>query len=123
MSGPLSVVPFIPDGVAMALTAYAHLKTDDERVYIAMYTAFLIYIEDIFHKDMGIVQQFNSRFTLHQPKENAVLDALSNLLLEMPDRFDSIVANIMIASTLNLVTAALLEDQLESISVSHQHLN
>ena len=118
MSGPQSFRPFITDGVAMSLTAYAHLNDEDAMVYIAIYTAFLIYLEDIFHKDVDLVREFNTRFALHQPKGNAVLDALATFLMEMPERFGRVVANLMMTSTLNLITAVILEDELQNISVS-----
>ena len=54
MDGPHSLRPFIPAGVVMATTAYAHLPNREHRVYIALYTAILVFTDDIFQDDVAV---------------------------------------------------------------------
>jgi hypothetical protein len=103
------LLPFLPGGVIMACTAYAHLPCQSTREFIAWYTTILIYLDDMFQERVEIVAEFNERFTRNEPQGNSVLDLFSSLLREMPSRFGRVQSNIMVTSTLNLVTALLLE--------------
>lgn len=112
-----SVYPFIPGGVAMAATAYAHLEDMPTQIYIAMYTAFLIYLDDVFQHDVAEVSSFNQRFITNQPQGDPVLDAFAYLLLEMPERYGTLLSNMMITSTMKLVTALVLEKETSDMRV------
>jgi hypothetical protein len=118
MEGTKSLAPFIPGGVAMATTAYAHLTNKSTQIFISLYTAFLIYIDDIFQYDIDAVREFNERFVLRKSQGDQVLDCFANLLLELPKHFSRVAANIMITSTLNLVTALLLEYETRGMAVN-----
>ncbi|KAF8889652.1 isoprenoid synthase domain-containing protein [Infundibulicybe gibba] len=104
-----SIHPFLPGGVVMATTAYRHLTDQSTRIFIALYTAFLIYLDDVFRHDVSAISQFNDRFINQQPQGDAVLDSFANLLLECPQHFGRFASNMIVTSTLNLVTAMLLE--------------
>lgn len=108
---------FIPAGVCMARNAYCH-QPAHVQLYICFYTAFLVYLDDMFGNDIDAVQQFNHRFITRQPQANDLLDHFADLLLEMPAIFGTIVANMMTTSTLNLVTALSIENEFEAVKVS-----
>lgn len=110
---------FIPGGISMACNAYAHVPDKKLRVYICLYTAFLIYLDDMFENDIDAVKEFNGRFVTHQRQRHFILDHFAAFLLEMPALFGTVVANMMTTSTLNLVTALSLEDELEGVTVRY----
>lgn len=101
----------------MATTAYAHLPNESTRIFIALYTAFLIYLDDVFQKDVDRVSVFNDRFIQGQPQEDPVLDSFAALLHEIPNHYGRVVSNIMLTSTLNLVNALLLEHETQTMPV------
>jgi len=107
----------MPGGVVMATTAYAHLNNKSTQILIALYTAFLIYLDDVFQHDVELVYCFNERFILCQAQDDPVLDGFASLLHEFPQHFGRVVSNIMITSTLNLVTALLLEFETQDMKV------
>lgn len=113
----LSLAPFIPGGVVMSTTAYVHLTDQASRIIIALYTAFLIYLDDIFQHDINVVRDFNHNFICGIKQSDPVLDAFASLLRELSQHWTRTVANLMIASTLNLVTALLLEFETSNMPV------
>lgn len=116
-SGSQSLTPFIPGGVVMATTAYAHLPSEATRVLIAVYTACGIYLDDVFKQDVDIVRCFNQRFVQGTPQGEPVLDCFAGILRELPEHFGDVVSNIMVTSTLNAVTALLLEHDTRGMTV------
>ncbi len=118
MTGKFSLLPHIPGGVVMAATAYKHLKSTETCLLIALYTAFLIFLDDAFHEDMDEVAEFNSKFIANKPNEIPNLNVFAELLRDLPKYFNTIVANVMVTSTLNLVTALSLEQEIGGLKVS-----
>ncbi|KII83917.1 hypothetical protein PLICRDRAFT_179951 [Plicaturopsis crispa FD-325 SS-3] len=117
MEGPKSLGPFVPGAVAMATTAYAHLPDKEGQILMCLYTTFLIYLDDVFNEDIDTVREFNERFIHREPQGDEVLDNFADLLLQIPKYFGRVVANIMITSTLNLVTALLLEYETQGMAL------
>ncbi|KAF8882389.1 isoprenoid synthase domain-containing protein [Infundibulicybe gibba] len=113
-----SLLSFLPGGVIMATTAYAHLTNQSTRIFIALYTGFLIYLDDVFQNDIDSVSCFNNNFIQRLPQKDPVLDGFASLLHEFPQHFGRLVSNIMITSTLNLVSALLLEFETRNMTVS-----
>lgn len=107
---------FIPAGVAMACNAYHH-QTRDIQVFICFYTAFLVYLDDVFENDIEAVRPFNYRFITRQKQNDDLLDHFSELVLEMPQLFGTTEANLMTTSTLNLVTALIIEREFRTVKV------
>ncbi|KAF1959370.1 terpenoid synthase [Byssothecium circinans] len=107
---------FIPAGVCMAQNAYGHQPSHIQR-YICFYTAFLVYLDDMFGNNIDAVQQFNHRFLTRQPQATDLLGHFANSLLEMPTLFGAIAGNLMTTSTLNLVTALLVENEFKDIKL------
>ncbi|KAF5360314.1 hypothetical protein D9758_009124 [Tetrapyrgos nigripes] len=107
-----SLRPFLPGGVVMATTSYSHLEDVSARIYIALYTGYLIYLDDVFEHDVTAVEVFNDRFVSHRKQKDPVLDDFADLLRRAPKLWpNKVVSNLIITSTLNLVTALLLENQ------------
>ena len=112
-----SIRPFLPGGVIMATTAYAHLTSESTRIFVALYTAALIYLDDTFQHDIRGVSSFNERFMRNEAQEDGVLEGFASLLREAPDYFGCVPSNIIVTSTLNLVTALSLEHGLQQTQV------
>jgi hypothetical protein len=102
----------------MATTAYAHYPRKDTQIMICIYTAFLIYLDDKFQGDIDDVRDFNERFVLGEKQRDPTLECFAQLLREMPLHYGRVVSNIMVTSTLNLVTALLLEYETQDMPVS-----
>jgi len=100
----------------MACNAYPH-QTKTIQVYICLYTAFLVYLDDMFDNDIEAVKEFNHRFITRQTQRQEVLNHFAALLLDMPAIFGTVSANLMTTSTLNLVTALSLEYELKGVKV------
>jgi hypothetical protein len=113
-----SLQPFIPGGVVIATTTYAHLENKSTQIIIALYTAFLIYIDDVHQNDVGGIYGFNERFVLCQPQDDPVLESLASLLRELPKHFGRVSSNMMISSTLNFVTSLILDYETKDMPAS-----
>ncbi|TFK66360.1 terpenoid synthase [Pluteus cervinus] len=104
-------------GVGITTTAYAHLPRRDTQMFIAIYTGLLVYVDDACQRDVNLVKQFNRRFITGQPQADPILDSLAKHLHEFPDHYDPFVADLMLTSTLNFITAQVLEWELKSMRV------
>ena len=109
--------PFLPGGIAMATTAYKHLKSDASRVVIALYTALIIYVDDKFASNMMPVLEFNRRFCCGLPQLHPILESLAKILQEMSWHFEVVPSNLIVTSGLNLVTALLIETETQNMKV------
>ncbi|KAF8957808.1 isoprenoid synthase domain-containing protein [Flammula alnicola] len=113
-----SLLPFIQSGVIIASVAYGHLESEATRVFISLYTAFLVYVDDAYQRDVQRVSVFNERFVLREPQEDPVLDGLADWLHEIPKHYERVAANIILTATLNLINASLLEFQTKGMQAS-----
>ncbi|KIK56932.1 hypothetical protein GYMLUDRAFT_1012408 [Collybiopsis luxurians FD-317 M1] len=118
VEGSEEMKPFIPTGVAIAITTYAHLENISIRVWMALITAAATYCDDKFLKDTKSLDMFYSRILRGQPQEDRVLDAFVDLLEETYRYYPPATAGIMVSSMINLVNAVLLDYQTAGMKVS-----
>jgi hypothetical protein len=111
------VRPFLPGGVIMSITAYNHLTNHSTRIYIALYTAALICLDDTYQNNKQAIMTFNARFVNNAPEYDPALEGLSIILRQTTCHFDCIPSNIIVTATLNFVTGLSLEHDLEKTSV------
>ncbi|KAF9029140.1 terpenoid synthase [Hymenopellis radicata] len=117
LEGAYSLKPFIQGGIPMALNAYRHLLHTPVPVLIALYTAFLIYLDDVLKTDVEAVGEFHERMFRGVKQKDPILGHFCELLSEMPRHFDRVISNLMISSTLNFINALLLEDVTEGMVI------
>jgi hypothetical protein len=120
LSGLYSVAPYIATSVSMAANAYAHTPRETQ-TFVSVYTTLLIYLDDTYSGDSSGIEEFNTRFILSQKQRNPALQCLAECIHEITQRYSSIASNIMVISTLNLVTALLVEQKTKVIPVSTLH--
>ena len=89
-------------------------------MFIAIYTAFLTWIDDTYSADVVGVDCFNERFVTGQKQENEGLDGLDRLLRETNLHFHSIQANVILTASLNFVTSTrtILDFETQGMKVS-----
>ena len=102
----------------MASAGYAHLESRPTQVFIALYNAFVIWIDDAYAQDVTGVDSFNERFVNGRQQANEGLDGFDRLLRETNLHFHGIQANVILTSSLNFSTSILLEFETQRMPVS-----
>jgi len=102
----------------MASTAYAHLESRSTRVFIALYTAFLTWVDDAYTRDVIGVDSFTERFVTGQKQANEGLDGLDRFLRETNLHYHGIQANVILTASLNFMTATILDFETQGMPVS-----
>ncbi|KAJ3515470.1 hypothetical protein NLJ89_g1736 [Agrocybe chaxingu] len=117
-SGQLSILKGLPVGVVIAATSYTRLHDREIQVFIALYTAFLVYLDDSITRDISGVDLFHERFIGGQPQANEVLESLACFLRGIHTRYSEIQANLIMTSTLKFITSVMLEHMTQNIQPS-----
>ena len=87
-------------------------------MFIALYTAFVTWIDDTYSQDDIGVDSFNERFVTRQKQANAGLEGFDRLLRETNLHYQSIQATVIVTSSLNFVTSTILDFETQGIPVS-----
>jgi hypothetical protein len=117
MEGEYDLRPLIPGGVAVATTAYAHLPDQSTRIWIALFTACAIYVDDKFLKAPQLIYEFHKRFICGTPQGDPALDAFASLLRDTYTHYDHVAANFILTSTLNGITGVVLDADTKDMQV------
>ncbi|KAF9465962.1 isoprenoid synthase domain-containing protein [Collybia nuda] len=88
-----------------------------EKINIALYTWFIIYVDDTSSKNVGPFSVFTQRFLNRLPQLDPVLDALVETLSRMCELYDTQTANYILAATFNYVHATCLETEIQAGSL------
>ncbi|KAF9237727.1 isoprenoid synthase domain-containing protein [Melanogaster broomeanus] len=114
-SGPFSVHTSLREGIAFGAIASVHLSDTHRALQIwnALFTGYAFCVDDMprrFPEEMPNISAFNDRFVRGEKQGNAVLDALSDVMKEIPRVFGGPVpANLVMTSALNFVTGTVIE--------------
>ncbi|KAF9031845.1 terpenoid synthase [Hymenopellis radicata] len=108
----------LPGGIRMASTAYGHVEDMSRRIFVALYTGFVFYVEDAFTDDMTGLANFHVRFCSAEPHEDVVLDFFAKFFRGMHAYFEPMAANIILAAALNFVTAQFVEHRTKNLKLS-----
>ena len=118
MHGDHSVQTLLREGVGYAATAGGHLDRPTQ-IWLAFYTSSTTYIDGVpfrFPLEIQNIYLFNDRFMWGQ-QGNVVLGALADLIRQAPDLFQPIPSKLIMTSSLNFITANLLEYETTSMQV------
>ncbi|KAI0394333.1 isoprenoid synthase domain-containing protein [Xylariaceae sp. FL0594] len=107
---------FIPAGVSISSNAYSHQRQDIQ-IFVAIWTALLVYLDDVGDKDVERIRAFNYRFVTGSRHEDAMLNHLTEMLREMPAMFGRIEADLMVISTMNGLTSLLIEHEIKDVKL------
>ena len=113
-----SLRPCLPGGVIMACTAYNHLSNQSTRILIALYTAILIYLDDVAGDIPEELQTFVEVFACNGKHRHDVLASFADIIREFPQHFGEFSA-IVLTSSLNFISSLVLENKIPQLLVSH----
>lgn len=105
-------------GVLMGAHTYAHLPDESVRVYIALYTFFVTYIDDLATSQPEALREFVSRFVARQPQQLKVLDDFASFLLEVPRVHNDVACNIILINSLEFMSSYPIQYDVLGIPVS-----
>ncbi|TFY79619.1 hypothetical protein EWM64_g4389 [Hericium alpestre] len=74
----------IPVGAEFAYIGYAHRPDEDVKLYITLYTAFLVYIDDTFERDPDAWREFCGRLIRGLPQRDRVSEHAASLIYGCP---------------------------------------
>ena len=105
---PALVAKIIDGSCVYAETTYGH-TTHEHRYFIALYTACLMYVDDLGDRDLDAVMRFTGRFARGEKQPDSILQRLADLLGCAHDLWTQFGADAIIAGTIDAVTAMYIE--------------
>ncbi|KAF8993308.1 hypothetical protein BDQ17DRAFT_1368519 [Cyathus striatus] len=111
--------PFLRVGIDIAGTAYTHLKDKKIPRYIAIYTAFLTFLDDSCQSEEGIVfvSTFLGRFVNNEPQEYKMLDDLASVLKEVNVYWRPITASLILSASLGFISSLFLDHETKDMQL------
>ncbi|PYI02484.1 terpenoid synthase [Aspergillus sclerotiicarbonarius CBS 121057] len=107
--------PIIKWSTGIALTAYPWVSPSIQRV-IAIFTAYLIAIDDLAGEMLNDLKQFTHRLFQARPSENQLLRSLVRFLHEgVCSAYGQFAKDMMLKGTLDFITACYVEVELDGV--------
>lgn len=97
-------------------TGYGHLSPVHQH-FVALYTAIILYIDDIGEQHLDAIKQFASRLTCGEKQLCPALNALVQLLRQAHELWTDVGADAIIAGTLDSVTAMYIENTTRDMEI------
>ncbi|KAI0352643.1 terpenoid synthase [Trametes cingulata] len=101
----------------IAESAYAHTSYRHQ-LAIAIYTTYMVYIDDIGNRDLEVLGQFGRRLLAHEDLGDPVLERLALLLQEMYDLYPRLSAHSIAVATLDSAVGMYVEFTTRDVAVS-----
>ncbi|OAX39480.1 terpenoid synthase [Rhizopogon vinicolor AM-OR11-026] len=120
MDGSYSIRPYMAIGVATFCYCYAYLPDRATKMWICLYTALHICIDDRVNrgKDTKHLYRFHERFANCKPQGDPGLQALDSLLREVHLYYPALVSSLITTSSLDFVSALLIELDTTDMQIS-----
>ncbi|RDB27321.1 Trichodiene synthase [Hypsizygus marmoreus] len=91
--------------------------TFDEKKNIALYSWYVVYIDDTVLTDAHPFVAFQQRFMRGLPQLDPVLDAYAAVLHALCDQYDTLPANFILSATFEYISATCLEPVLPEVTI------
>ncbi|KAL0565469.1 hypothetical protein V5O48_016558 [Marasmius crinis-equi] len=85
----------------------------EAKVQFALFTWFMIFIDDLSKRMPNAISEFQHRILLHKPQLDPVLDQLPRNLSNLYLHWDSVCANSMVCAALEFISGTVMEDKEE----------
>lgn len=115
--GVKTVYQYLPGGVVLATTSYAHLNQELQK-FIALYTALFFYVDDEYVKETVGVEMFGRCLMLGLPQQHELLDSLADFLKGTYVHYQGPAADIIMTSALNNMASMVVENRMDGVKVS-----
>ncbi|KAL0568717.1 hypothetical protein V5O48_013270 [Marasmius crinis-equi] len=108
---------------AAALVEYSYFNHAFEaKVQFALYTWFMIFIDDLSKRMPNAISEFQHRILLHKPQLDPALDQFPRILGNLYLHWDSVCANSMVCAALEFISGTVMEDKEEIEAMPPQGL-
>ena len=114
---PQMLGKMVETSCSYAETAYSHVSFE-HRYYIALYTACMLYGEDVGERDPSAVAQFARRLVSGRRQLSPIFDRLAELLQDAYSYWTDVGADAIISSTLDALTATFVEFTTSEMEIS-----
>ncbi|EIW61324.1 terpenoid synthase [Trametes versicolor FP-101664 SS1] len=105
---PAAIGKLVHASCSVVETMYGHTPAA-HRGYIGLYTACIIYADDVGEQDPDALKLFTQRFARSEPQPNAVFECLAGLLRQAYDLWPQFGADCIISGTLDAISANYIE--------------
>ena len=116
---PRFVQKFSVTGCDLANTIYGH-TSPKHQYYIALYTACILYVDDLGSRHLDALAQFSRRLATGQKQLNPALDVLTDLLRQSYDLWPQVGADAIISGTLEAIAAMYIECTTGDMAITPQ---
>ncbi|KAI0670956.1 terpenoid synthase [Trametes maxima] len=106
----------IDAGCTYVESVFGHVPVENRR-YIALYTACMLYADDLGEDDPGAVLDFTRRFVRREHQPNAVFECLAGLLRSTYDVWPQFGADSIVTGTLDALAANHIECVMRTVPV------
>lgn len=105
---PKTISEMVETSCSYTETVYAH-TSPDHRYYIALYTACMLYGEDVGAQDPDAISQFARRLARGESQVHPIFDQLASLLKDAHLYWTDIGADAVITGTIDALSATFIE--------------
>ncbi|RPD62212.1 terpenoid synthase [Lentinus tigrinus ALCF2SS1-6] len=114
-----AIEKLVDSACAWAETGYGHTSPQHLH-YIALYTAVILYIDDVGGEHLDAIRQFAARFIWGEKQLSPALDTLVDLMRGAHQLWTDVGADAIIAGTLDAVTAMYIEYTTQDMEIKPQ---
>ena len=114
----VSLRKYIPVGVVIASTAYGHLAGENIHTFIAVYTAIMTCMDDVYANSTSeALKSFLERFSHGEKQLDPLLDAAAQMFREIPQHYDAPASGMILSSSVEFMNAMTIDSDVEGMTV------